>query len=541
MFEKDNSSEDIREVVQEVLIDVINSLSETAEDITKTTADNDKDTKDKTLEPKDIETSNKASGVEDKTEDMVACTVDPCSCTGEDTCPISDTSTKVTAIPKVEIKGNLGDATVIPKVNDLPPTTDIYQTASNVEGKVNTEITSSREGIPAADPVIITPATQSEPCVQPVCVTTTPELDIDIKTEPVPVDPDSCYTEDKTVIVSDTKDDTTPDSEVNEPEDNIVRVFGTDIVVLPNADGTYSVTFNKNGVTRVSTFGSDDCLEIIAELEDFLVEVMSGTDTAETKVPENSESEPTDKLSTDIDPEALLSSIRTKYGKAIYDIFELGLMTKHAILSESKDKFFAKDLKEYKAKGVMLAKELSDKKKVLTGLTKEYLKARKEKEQINKVVNLVSSSIRLSKKAYNDGLLTEDNADKICSTFRTLISSVVKCYESKAGIKRVDEIISNISKARAVISSTISSNKKKALVAKSLAEKSAVRSVVREARRDIDRLPRSSGIVHRRPDFVTPGVLVESSYVGNPRKTISGSSRNDGMDEMIGEIAALIK
>lgn len=565
--EKENSQ--IREVVQEVLQDVISSFSATADEVLDKPAD--ESAKEESKEP---EKKNEPKASDDSSEDkkddkkeddkmpdnqLVGCdmagsTQDAnalTSCDQSAACPDGTPCAepqKVTAVPKAEVLDpNIGQLGSVPSVNSAPATTDVNQTLGNSAGTTNSEfLDAGRSGDPAVSGNVV----PEEPPVSAPATTGCPEC--------------------------------AGATEI----DGVMNVFGTNINYSRNPDGTFTVTFEKNGTTRVSTMQSIDAPEMMLELEDFLVESYSdvpevdpaaapvadpvsdvpattGTLQVETIAPSSIQDDPSDPASvaaatdaietTDVAPavetdltikdeekdpfvsSAALSSLRKKYAGKVMEIFNLGLQTKAAIMSESKSKIFAKDAAEYKKKGAVLAKEVEERKKILDSLTRQYLRARKERDRIKDLVSVIANTVQKGQKGLAEGYLTDQNSESIVKTLQGIVSRVVTNYGKPNFTAILSACIAQSKKVRYLVASEIGINKKNAIVAQ---------NKVAERKKELNRRTdaRSRSVLGSRRNAGggrQAGVLVENSYIGRSG-TVACRSRHDGTDEMIGEISSLI-
>jgi len=549
------TNSEIRDIVKDVLVDVINSFSETAEDTLKGDSVETKEDSKKEEKPEEEKKEEKEEKKEEENSGVEA--ANAVVSTDLETDPVVNSAepvtTKVSAVPKVEVLNeNIGQVGTPPVVNNVPPTTDVNQTLGSYDAVPNTAVTNTRSDD------TVTPSVE----VPPVTDVPAPAVD------------------------------NTNSGELN--------TFGTSIVYSMNEDGTFNVTFEKNGVTRVSVVPSLMTVDILPELEDFLVEAMGNTPATETpvdpvvdtpveeplaetpvaedpvpsEIPPVEEPLPGDPVAPeitdagpiqeenkeeDILPSAAMSSLRKQYAGKVMEIFKLGLMTKNAIVSESKDKFFAKNKEEFDKKNAVISGEIEKKKKGLLALTKEYLRIKEERDQIKNAVGIISSAIKKSQLGLSDGYLTDKNSEKIISVVSSIVNKLIDNYD-KPGFKSVlASSIDNSRKVKFLVASEIANNKKKALAAskikdnkknnntaakdsgivasrKSSSKTQEFNNIKLNAKENLMR----AGVLGRKSGSKSSNVIVESNYVGRSNDTISRVTRHDGMDEMIGEITNLL-
>ena len=550
----DKENSEIREVVQEVLKDVISSMSETADEVldkeTPPTETTKKDDENKNTAKESVTATKKDNeenaitgcGAPGSTDPNANAITSNDQTTGTDVAPAVTSATptpNVTAIPKSEVLdsngSNLGTPGVAPKVNDLPTTTDVDATQGNTTGEVNTNIINSGRDSTAnyVPPTTVVPST------------------------PLPADTDT------SVSVTETA------------EGGSMNHFGTEITYTKNEDGTYNVTFSKDGNTRVTNLTCIDASCILPELEDFLVEVYSDKpqdvqsaveDTtnmetlpvetlppvipddpsAVTNVPEGTadvtEETIADKLTEEAEDElssttnAMMSSLRKQYADKVMEIFQLGLQTKSTILAESKNKIFAKDVDEYKKKDAIIAGEINDKKALLSSLTQKYLKARKERDNIRSLVSILAATVQKGQRGLSEGNLTDNNSEKIVETLRGIVSKVVNSYGKKNFPSILARSIDKAKNVRYIVAMEISQSKKRAMIAeKHSAQKKKEFNL--ETNRSSSVLASRTIAANRRTR--KPGVVVQNGYLSRGNGTIA-RTRYDGTDEMIGEISGLI-
>lgn len=540
------SAAEIRKVVQDVLVDVINEFSESAEDLIKDDTEKEADKQDM---PKSKDDKNNA---DDKKEDALEAKTAVVS--GEQDIQsecCQEPAPTVSAVPKVEILNqtqNLGQAGTTPVVNNVPETQDIHQTLGSADAHTNTEIQNTRS-ISSA-PAVSTYEMPATAIVTPD--TTLPVADNVVTNEVSPIS--------------------------NSGE---INTFGTSIVYSQNEDGTFNVTFDKNGITRVSIVPSLMTTDLLPELEDFLVEALASapsdaTSPVETEISDTEEAIPevsevpddvsvdnadisgadegmsdlpdisqTDDNEDNILPKATMASLRKKYANKVMEIFKLGLLAKNTIISESKDKFFAKDKAEYVKKGKIIASETAKKKSILKRLTKGYLRARKERDDIKKLVSVLASSIRKSQKGLSNGLLTDSNAAKISSVLSSIVSKVVNAYGKPEFSTILASSVEHTKKVNGLVAHEISKNRKalissKTSVAANVRKISKNKEINNDDTMSVKNVLNKNGIFRKKSNIRTPSVIVESNYVGRSSDTIRTMTRHDGTDEMIGEIANLI-
>lgn len=551
----DKENSEIREVVQEVLKDVISSMSDTAEEVldkeTPPTETTKKDDENKNTAEESVTATKKDNednaitgcGAPGSTDPNANAITSNDQTTGTDVAPVVTSATptpNVTAIPKSEVLdsggSNLGTPGVAPKVNDLPTTTDVDATQGNTTGEVNTNLLNSGRDSTATNyvpPTTVVPST------------------------PLPVDTATSVSVTETV------------------EGGRMNHFGTEITYTKNEDGTYNVTFSKDGNTRVANLTCIDASCILPELEDFLVEVYSDKpqdaqsaveDTtnmetlpvetlppvipddpsAVTNVPEGTtdvtEETIADKLTEEAEDElssatnAMMSSLRKQYADKVMEIFQLGLQTKSTILAESKNKIFAKDVNEYKKKDAIIAGEIKDKKALLSSLTQKYLKARKERDNIRSLVSILAATVQKGQRGLSEGNLTDNNSEKIVETLRGIVSKVVNSYGKKNFSSILARSIDKAKNVRYLVAMEISQSKKRAMIAeKHSAQKKKEFNL--ETNRSSSVLASRTITANRRTR--KPGVVVQNGYLSRGNGTIA-RTRHDGTDEMIGEISGLI-
>lgn len=535
----------IREIVQEVLTDVIGSLSDTVTNNSVLETDealkamNGTDAQPANVEPAPIPEDTKVSN------------------------PIPEAPLqKVSAVPPTEqLGGSQNEAPIVPKVNNMPSTTDVNQTMGSYDAKPNTSIQNTRA---SSD---VTP-------IDPM--------------QPAPIDnitPTETITEGgATVNVSD------------------FNAFGTSIVYSQNKDGQYDITFCKNGRYRKTILPSLSMDVILPELEDFLVEIMtdkvvdeiSDKETSDESVdsatkadlpanpepveavspedipevtPETEEAVPVtpdseieenaedlESKNHDIISHVTMSSLRRQYADKIMEIFKLGLMTKNAIISESKGKFFARDKDEYIKKAYIISSEIKKKKRERDKLTKEYLELRKERDGIKNLVGVLSAAIKRSQKGLTDGHLTDENSEKIVAVLSSIVTRVVDSYGKENFSSVLASSLDHASRVRYLIATEVTQNKKKALISQKVKEAKAREAANRKTQKPIvssrttatktkkvnnEEMRKSSILGHQGLMRRMPNVVMESNYIGRPADTLSGRSRHDGMDEMICEIVNL--
>ena len=551
----DKENSEIREVVQEVLKDVISSMSDTAEEVldkeTPPTETTRKDDENKNTAEESVTATKKDNeenaitgcGAPGSTDTNANAITSNDQTTGTDMAPAvtsATTTPNVTAIPKSEVLdsggSNLGTPGVAPKVNDLPTTTDVDATQGNTTGEVNTNLLNSGRDSTATNyvpPTTVVPST------------------------PLPAGTDTSVSVTETV------------------EGGSMNHFGTEITYTKNEDGTYNVTFSKDGNTRVANLTCVDASCILPELEDFLVEVYSDKpqdaqsavedttnietlpvetlppvipdDTsAVTNVPEGTtdvtEETIADKLTEEAEDElssttnAMMSSLRKQYANKVMEIFQLGLQTKSTILAESKNKIFAKDKDEYRKKDAIIAGEIKDKKALLSSLTQKYLKARKERDNIRTLVSVLAATVQKGQRGLSDGYLTDNNSEKIVETLRGIVSKVVNSYGKKNFSSILARSIDKAKNVRYLVAMEISQCKKRAVIAeKHSAQKKKEFNL--ETNRSSSVLASRTITANRRTR--KPGVVVQNGYLSRGNGTIA-RTRHDGTDEMIGEISGLI-
>lgn len=552
-LEKDNS-QDIREVVQEVLADVLNSLSEGVSPVEKF---------------KENETEVETEPTENKTEESTTESVKDEAVVSCMTEPITDQN--ITAVPTTQVvDSNLGVPEVTPTVNNLPTTNDIYQTVGNPDTVPEVPCCTAENIVPEepVDETVVEPNIVVEPDYVPTAeIKTVSSIDTDPATNEV--------VENKSPVVN-----------IN---GNIsFTAFGVEVNCTKNEDGSCNVVLTKNGVTRVETLpSSDNFMPIMYLVENFVDSLKTeqeeiAYETEKITIPapvieENLEENnliPEAETSRILSP-AIMSSLRKKYASKVFEIFDLGLQTKNAILAESRNKLFSKTKKEYEAKNSLLSKKLKVRKDELNSLISKYVEIRKNRENISKMTSILSSIVNESKTALTEKTFNESNANKVFSTIQSIISKVVKSSETNNFGTVLASAINQFDRVKALVSKEIDRNKK-ALVAdtrkrsRKVLESDEERNfkyigmtaskkpaplipIERDFKYDSEdfeddydevsllssSLTRPSrGLAHRVPSRVS-NVVVESSYVGRPRDTISKQSRHDGMDEMIGEIGAL--
>ena len=563
----DKENSEIREVVQEVLKDVISSMSETADEVldkeTPPTETTKKDDENKNTAEESVTATKKDNeenaitgcGAPGSTDPNANAITSNDQTTGTDIAPAvtsSTTTPNVTAIPKSEVLdsngSNLGTPGVAPKVNDLPTTTDVDATQGNTTGEVNTNLINSGRDSTATDYV---PPTTAVPSTH------------------LPVDTDTSVSVTETV------------------ESGSMNHFGTEITYTKNEDGTYNVTFSKDGNTRVTNLTCIDASCILPELEDFLVEVYSDkpqdtqgavteaanmetlpVETLPPVIPDDPSAiapnpegvvEPAVESAMTDDPfanaatedeeakeeleealsnstNAMMSSLRKQYADKVMEIFQLGLQTKSTILAESKNKIFAKDVNEYKKKDAIIAGEIKDKKALLSSLTQKYLKARKERDNIRSLVSILAATVQKGQRGLSEGNLTDNNSEKIVETLRGIVSKVVNSYGKKNFSSILARSIDKAKNVRYVVAMEISQSKKRAMIAeKHSAQKKKEFNI--ETNRSSSVLASRTIAANRRTR--KPGVVVQNGYLSRGNGTIA-RTRYDGTDEMIGEISGLI-
>ena len=563
----DKENSEIREVVQEVLKDVISSMSETADEVldkeTPPTEMTKKDDENKNTAEESVTATKKDSeenaitgcGAPGSTDPNANAITSNDQTTGTDIAPAvtsSTTTPNVTAIPKSEVLdsggSNLGTPGVAPKVNDLPTTTDVDATQGNTTGEVNTNLINSGRDSTATDYV---PPTTAVPSTH------------------LPVDTDTSVSVTETV------------------ESGSMNHFGTEITYTKNEDGTYNVTFSKDGNTRVTNLTCIDASCILPELEDFLVEVYSDkpqdtqgavteaanmetlpVETLPPVIPDDPSAiapnpegvvEPAVESAMTDDPfanaatedeeakeeleealsnstNAMMSSLRKQYADKVMEIFQLGLQTKSTILAESKNKIFAKDVNEYKKKDAIIAGEIKDKKALLSSLTQKYLKARKERDNIRSLVSILAATVQKGQRGLSEGNLTDNNSEKIVETLRGIVSKVVNSYGKKNFSSILARSIDKAKNVRYLVAMEISQSKKRVMIAeKHSAQKK--KEFNRETNRSSSVLASRTITANRRTR--KPGVVVQNGYLSRGNGTIA-RTRYDGTDEMIGEISGLI-
>ena len=563
----DKENSEIREVVQEVLKDVISSMSETADEVldkeTPPTEMTKKDDENKNTAEESVTATKKDSeenaitgcGAPGSTDPNANAITSNDQTTGTDIAPAvtsSTTTPNVTAIPKSEVLdsggSNLGTPGVAPKVNDLPTTTDVDATQGNTTGEVNTNLINSGRDSTATDYV---PPTTAVPSTH------------------LPVDTDTSVSVTETV------------------ESGSMNHFGTEITYTKNEDGTYNVTFSKDGNTRVTNLTCIDASCILPELEDFLVEVYSDkpqdtqgavteaanmetlpVETLPSVIPDDPSAispnpegvvEPAVESAMTDDPfanaatedeeakeeleealsnstNAMMSSLRKQYADKVMEIFQLGLQTKSTILAESKNKIFAKDVNEYKKKDAIIAGEIKDKKALLSSLTQKYLKARKERDNIRSLVSILAATVQKGQRGLSEGNLTDNNSEKIVETLRGIVSKVVNSYGKKNFSSILARSIDKAKNVRYLVAMEISQSKKRAMIAeKHSAQKKKEFNI--ETNRSSSVLASRTITANRRTR--KPGVVVQNGYLSRGNGTIA-RTRYDGTDEMIGEISGLI-
>lgn len=585
MYDKDSTNEEFRDLVQDVLVDVINSFSGNSFNTIKydneqTSNNNNQNINNTSMsDMSKFNTSSAPNFDSASAPTQLNQTTQPTQLIQLNDSPniaeTNDNTAKVSAIPAVEVinnDNNIGKLSEQPKVNTIPATNDINQKVSNTDQNVNADLLNLRNSNEA----------------------------INISNTP------------------------------NNVETNTISVFGTLINYSKNQDNTYTVSFDRNGVTRVSTLNSNNkplLNVILEELEDFLAETLQNSNTVsdnyenieqndkkdnlnieefsnaldnypEEEVKENNNNNSEDKTN------ATMASLRKIYAKKVLEIFSLGLKTKNAIMAESKDKFFAKDLKEYRSKITNITKLTAGKKNMLNRETEKYLQLRKDRDTIKRIVSIMSTTISNSQKALIRGYLTDDNSEKIIKTLQTMVSKLVVNYGKFNYSTILAKIYNQVAKTKVIIAKEIFKNRKSSILANkksntpNIKNKDSVRKItnnlkgiVREknfvgsvtsdlkdntkknvfisskqrenlkfnSNTDCDIALTNSNRNFRsnvKPRIKTntinanskiygssmrkPSVIVENNYIKNSNRTLANYSRHDGTEEMIGEISSLI-
>lgn len=168
---------------------------------------------------------------------------------------------------------------------------------------------------------------------------------------------------------------------------------------------------------------------------------------------------------------AVMASLRGKYAPKVFEIFELGLRTKNAILAESKDKLFANSKKDYVKKKISLSNKLEDKKTVLAKLTRKYMALRKEREQIAEITGILSSIVNNSKSATSEDHLSNKNARKVLATVRSIVAKIMNGVNTKNFSAILSSAIESSKKVQSLLASEVNKNKKALLASTAVKER----------------------------------------------------------------------